>query len=298
MISRFIQVICCLLSTAGLGFAQLDGYEKHIEVAMRMIGHEVLLLSGDSSSRVLPIEKQQGQYHIQFESGFPFDPDELAVTVNRVISESGITDHYIVEVEHCETGQVVYSYEMSLLTDSSIVPCKGRVMPEDCYSLVLTLFGSNPPRDTSASVMNSVPDSPNSRTNPKTYFALALLSIPALLIGLLAVQRKKRNASQGNPNIIAIGEYQYDTRNMELRFGTQTEELTGKEAELLLFLYQGANTTIDRTDILKAVWGDEGDYVGRTLDVFISKLRKKLEADSRIKIVNVRGVGYKLVVDV
>jgi DNA-binding response OmpR family regulator len=48
---------------------------------------------------------------------------------------------------------------------------------------------------------------------------------------------------------------------------------------------------------LNKVWGDEGDYIGRTLDVFISKLRKKLEADSSIKIVNIRGVGYKLVMD-
>jgi len=46
---------------------------------------------------------------------------------------------------------------------------------------------------------------------------------------------------------------------------------------------------------LANVWGDQGDYVGRTLDVFISKLRKKLEADTNVRIVNIRGVGYKLV---
>ena len=58
------------------------------------------------------------------------------------------------------------------------------------------------------------------------------------------------------------------------------------------------NTTVERDVILNMVWGDEGDYVGRTLDVFISKLRKKLEADSSVKIVNIRGVGYKLVTEV
>jgi DNA-binding response OmpR family regulator len=55
---------------------------------------------------------------------------------------------------------------------------------------------------------------------------------------------------------------------------------------------------VERDEILNKVWGDDGDYVGRTLDVFISKLRKKLEADACVKIVNIRGVGYKLVVDV
>jgi len=63
-------------------------------------------------------------------------------------------------------------------------------------------------------------------------------------------------------------------------------------------LPNAVNTTVEREVILNIVWGDEGDYVGRTLDVFISKLRKKLEVDSSIKIVNIRGVGYKLVTDV
>jgi DNA-binding response OmpR family regulator len=52
--------------------------------------------------------------------------------------------------------------------------------------------------------------------------------------------------------------------------------------------------TIEREKILNVVWGDEGDYVGRTLDVFISKLRKKFSGDENVKIINVRGVGYKL----
>ena len=63
-------------------------------------------------------------------------------------------------------------------------------------------------------------------------------------------------------------------------------------------LYNAANTTVERDVILNMVWGDEGDYIGRTVDVFISKLRKKLEFDSKVKIVNVRGVGYKLIMDV
>jgi DNA-binding response OmpR family regulator len=73
-------------------------------------------------------------------------------------------------------------------------------------------------------------------------------------------------------------------------------ELTSKEADLLLVLHESANKTVEREMILKRVWGDEGDYVGRTLDVFISKLRKRLEFDPSIKIINTRGVGYKLAV--
>ncbi|MBT8195742.1 MAG: winged helix-turn-helix domain-containing protein, partial [Bacteroidia bacterium] len=71
-----------------------------------------------------------------------------------------------------------------------------------------------------------------------------------------------------------------------------------KEADLLLLLYNSANTTVERETILIRVWGNDGDYVGRIMDVFISKLRKKLEADTSVKIVNIRGIGYKLVMDV
>lgn len=101
----------------------------------------------------------------------------------------------------------------------------------------------------------------------------------------------------GAPYITNIGKYQFDQRNMNLVFENEKIELSSKESDLLLLLYNAANTTLERGDILKNVWGDEGNYIGRTLDVFISKLRKKLEADTNIKIVNVRGVGYKLILN-
>ena len=64
---------------------------------------------------------------------------------------------------------------------------------------------------------------------------------------------------------------------------------------MLKLLNESANTTVPKEVLLNKVWGDEGDYIGRTLDVFISKLRKKLEADPELKIINARGVGYKLI---
>ena len=82
---------------------------------------------------------------------------------------------------------------------------------------------------------------------------------------------------------------------MALWHNITKDELTSKEADLLALLHASVNTTVERYVLLKNVWGDEGAYVGRTLDVFISKLRKKLEADPSIRIVNVRGIGYKLI---
>ena len=81
---------------------------------------------------------------------------------------------------------------------------------------------------------------------------------------------------------------------MKLIFNNESIELTSKETDLLALLHSSIDQTIEREKILQVVWGDEGDYVGRTLDVFISKLRKKFSEDENVRIVNVRGVGYRL----
>ena len=83
---------------------------------------------------------------------------------------------------------------------------------------------------------------------------------------------------------------------MILSLKAQKIELSAKEADLLLLFVQNENETLERAFMLNQIWGDEGDYVGRTLDVFISKLRKKIAADPSLKIVNVRGVGYRFVI--
>jgi DNA-binding response OmpR family regulator len=118
-----------------------------------------------------------------------------------------------------------------------------------------------------------------------------------ILIPILISVWKKRVKTTTNPNLIKIGSYFFDKKNTELLIEDQKIELTSKEADLLLLLFKDVNNTIERDVILNVVWGDEGDYIGRTLDVFISKLRKKLDSDPNIKIVNIRGVGYKLVLD-
>jgi DNA-binding response OmpR family regulator len=71
-------------------------------------------------------------------------------------------------------------------------------------------------------------------------------------------------------------------------------ELTGTETRVLLIFAASPNETIERSRLQKEIWEDEGVIVGRSLDMFISKLRKKLELDPNIKIVVIRGKGYKL----
>ncbi|MBT8195758.1 MAG: winged helix-turn-helix transcriptional regulator [Bacteroidia bacterium] len=259
-----------------------------------MIGHQILLQSNDSTSRVLPISKEGNQYRIEFESEFEFIPEDLVATINHVLLASKMETGYIAEVENCETKDIVYSLKMDELEQTDIVPCKGRVQPKDCYNLLITLLNvSGIQSDAEALVPGAIEESNN---NTRIYISLFLLL--ALISSFVFFWWKKKNSAIVDPNLIALGEYSFDKRNTELIKGKERIELSAKEADLLLLLYNSANTTVERETILNRVWGNDGDYVGRTMDVFISKLRKKLEADTSVKIVNIRGIGYKLVMDV
>jgi DNA-binding response OmpR family regulator len=109
--------------------------------------------------------------------------------------------------------------------------------------------------------------------------------------------RNREAKSEPEGYKITLGAFLFDTRKQILSHQNTDTELTSKESELLHLLYKHLNETVERDYLLQQVWGGSGDYIGRTPDVYISKLRKKLEADPRLQIINVRGVGYKLVVN-
>lgn len=94
-----------------------------------------------------------------------------------------------------------------------------------------------------------------------------------------------------------LGDYTFDTINYELKHPGFEKVLTKKEAHILKMLCKLKNQVVAREVILNAVWGQDDYFVGRSLDVFITKLRKYLKEDPRIQIVNVHGVGFKLEVE-
>lgn len=95
---------------------------------------------------------------------------------------------------------------------------------------------------------------------------------------------------------ISIGKYRFHLQKQLLQFNEEEECLTHREAQLLHELIQHKNDLTDRSLILKKLWGSDDFFNARSMDVFISKLRKKLDKDPNIQIVNVRGYGYKLIV--
>jgi DNA-binding response OmpR family regulator len=98
-----------------------------------------------------------------------------------------------------------------------------------------------------------------------------------------------------NLELIKIGNYIFNFTKQTLEFENLKENLTHREAELLFHLQQNKNQVLDRTFILNKLWGNDDFFNARSMDVFISKLRKKLKKDENIQILNIRGFGYKLI---
>jgi len=95
---------------------------------------------------------------------------------------------------------------------------------------------------------------------------------------------------------ILIGDYTFNYTKQILHYSEESVLLTHKESELLFHLHEKKNEILDRTFILKKLWGDDDFFNARSMDVFISKLRKKLAKDTNVQIINVRGFGYKLTI--
>ena len=105
------------------------------------------------------------------------------------------------------------------------------------------------------------------------------------------------NRVELKPNVenIKIGNFIFNSTKQTLEFSGKTDQLTHREAELLFYLFEKKNEVLERTFILNKLWGNDDFFNARSMDVFISKLRKKLKKDHTIQILNVRGFGYKLI---
>lgn len=254
------------------------GEAAHYQVAVRQMGHHILSDFGDTNSRVMPVKQEGDLFILKFEKPFSFEPLRLVDRIEETVIQAKLSEYYQVALINEASGEVVYSFEHSPDSLSNIIPCLGREQPIAKYRLQIRF-----------------PDFQEEESAEIPLWLMAIFIVGPIALLLIYPRKKNTEAESVTEDSIQLGAYTYSPAKALLRFKDQKQELTGKEGELLLRLYQDVNQTVKREDLLEAVWGDEGDYVGRTLDVFISRLRKKLEEDSSVKIVNIRGVGYKLI---
>ena len=98
-------------------------------------------------------------------------------------------------------------------------------------------------------------------------------------------------------NTYTIGGYQFNSVTQQLDFAENIQELSHRESEILKRLCENRNEVVNSQSILLELWGDDSFFNSRSLHVFITKLRHKLSKDQSIRIVNVRGIGYKLIIN-
>ncbi|ACU58191.1 response regulator transcription factor [Chitinophaga pinensis] len=124
-------------------------------------------------------------------------------------------------------------------------------------------------------------------------------SMDELIVRIKALLERFKNAPGAAPaasnDSITIGQYHFNYTKQTLTRNNHTEFLSHREAEILRRLSENLNQVMERKTVLMDLWGDDSFFNARSMDVFITKLRRYLKDDPRVQIVNIRGVGYKLI---
>ncbi len=124
-------------------------------------------------------------------------------------------------------------------------------------------------------------------------------SMEELLARMQAILRRAgEDTDEAEQTDFKIGKFEFDYNRQLLKIGEQTQKLTSKEADLLRLLVLKRNHVLNRSEALKEIWGDDSYFNARSMDVYIAKLRKYLKEDSSIELINIHGVGFKLIVDI
>jgi DNA-binding winged helix-turn-helix (wHTH) protein len=258
-----------------------EAISKRVNIAVRAIGHNLLLQAGDSTSVVLPvIEKSKGVFLLEFENEFVFQPDTLVAIVQRFLAKTQLST-YTVTVHECHRPDIVYGFEINPPV-SSIKPCRGRSQPKACYNIEIAFADFPDP---------SVPYTPIGIMVSGILLVLAVVLVAWKLGSLPEQKASTQNEIKALPT---LGRFVFDTMNQSLRTGDETILLTDKECKILTLLNRNIGRLTLREDLIQEVWTDEGVITGRSLDMFISKLRKKLSADPDLRITNIHGKGYRL----
>jgi len=252
---------------------------ERVKIALRALGNELLLSNNDSTSLVLPVKQlNQMRYQLSFEKELTFLPDSLVSIIDRNFEKSDISKNYIVEVIRCEDQEVSYSYEMNTDWDKTIVSCSGRQVPEGCHRIEITF------------------------QEEQVQLSIIKIITGVILLGLIVFmgfrfresKKSKLITSSIDNHYTALGTYRFYPEQNKLVKESKELPLSRKECELLSIFVSRPNEVIKREELTKSVWEDNGVIVGRSLDTYISKLRKKLKGDPSIKITNLHGVGYRL----
>jgi DNA-binding response OmpR family regulator len=213
--------------------------------------------------------------------------DEAAL--GMIVKESLETRDFL--VQHCVNGKDAWS---AFQTSSPDVLVLDVMMPQlDGFELATKIRKENPDIPiiflTSKSQTSDVLEGFEKGGND---YLKKPFSMEELVVRIKELVRRVRSRVEKKEFI--IGQYRLDIAAQVLSFKEKTQKLTYRETQVLKFLADSPNQLVEKSRVLKEVWGEDDFFNGRSLDVFITRLRKKLSDDPSIEIINIRGFGYKL----
>ena len=255
------------------------GEEQRANLALRAIGHQLLLMAGDSTSAVPPVQEiEPGLYFLPLESAIQYD--SLKGLVDRVLKQYGLPRDYSLALYDCHSDDILLGY-VSQSGSEIEQACNGRAQNSDCYRLSIRF-----PQPAPIQASGQWP-----------WLALLFVFVGTGLGFLLRGPVKAKSLVHNEHSLSTqktLGRLTVDFDN-QLAWSPEGEQrLTFQEAKLLSLFWQNPNRVLRREEILEQVWGDEGVIVGRSVDVFVSRLRKVLKPEPAMNLVSIHGVGYKL----
>ncbi len=275
-----ISLLCLILALTTLRATTPGGSDKFSEkvnLALRQVGHQLLQIAGDHQSQVPPVEViGQGEFSLRMEHSFNYDT--LPTLLHQAFLNFEIEQDYHVSISECGDSIIILGYNR-LAFNSGAVACKGRDTWSGCNNIVLTI------------------EMPSQSVPKKQTSIISMVVLLVVLTGF-GIYWRRNKGPEADADIrdgyAALGRFEYDPQNQQLLLDGEVKSLTFRENKLLNYLVNHANEVITRDTLIAEVWGDEGVIVGRSLDVFISRLRKLLKADDSVQIKSVHGVGYRL----
>ena len=280
LVGSSILVLVMLIAAAAFINKNNEVPEKHAEIVLRNVGHQLLLAAKDSTSRVLPVKKlKENTYQLSFQNDFSFISDTLINLVQRELKKTALATNYIVSLKNCEQKETVFAFEINGQA-GDLTPCKGRKLETGCYVIEIDLLPKNKPG----------------------FLWLTLLIIPLGLAGFYAAKKFRKKEEKEpvfeNNDHIQLGSFQFYPNTHVLKIENNSIELSEKETKALQLFAENINQVVEREKLMKEIWEDKGVVViSRNVDVLVSKLRKKLSDDNSIKFINVHGRGYKFIIE-
>jgi hypothetical protein len=263
-------------------------FSERVNLALRQTAHHLLLAAGDRTSEIPPVEHvESGLWLVRLERNF--DYDSLPPILKKALNDHHIQRDYSVSVWDCAAGELMLGYAADWRTDVGDVPCGGRAQTAGCYNLQIRFTNQESSADWAFWLLGLL------ALSCATLAALAIRKLPNYLKknNLIPEKLPLKTASSGDTELRFGGSILHMNNQKLVCKGVETD-LTYREAKLLCLFAQHPNQLLGREQILKLVWEDEGIIVGRSVDVFVSRLRKLLKTDDALRIVSVHGVGYRL----